>query len=79
MNPCYLTPRGNKTYESQDEVRAAWNDGHEFRIYVYAHIITRAYSMRLMMANFTHVRIIWQNAEHRVFDTLIELKAEKTH
>lgn len=74
MNPCFLTPRGTKTYESIDEVRAAWTDGAEFRIYMYGNIITRAETNRLLRAKFTHVRIVWQNKEFRVMHVDIELK-----
>lgn len=76
MNLCYVTPRGQKTYESVDEVRAAWTDGHEFRVYLYARIITKADTMRLMMAKFTHVRVVWQNREFVVMHHDIELKQE---
>lgn len=74
MNPCYVTPRAGKTYESIDEARAAWTDGHEFRIYIYANIITSADTNRLIRAKFTHVRIIWQRADFKVMHTDIELK-----
>lgn len=74
MNPCFLTPRGAKTYESIDEVRAAWTDGVEFRIYMYGNIITKAETNRLLRAKFTHVRIVWQNKEFRVMHVDIELK-----
>jgi hypothetical protein len=74
MNPCFLTPRGTKTYESIDEVRAARTDGAEFRIYMYGNIITRAETNRLLRAKFTHVRIVWQNKEFRVMHVDIELK-----
>jgi hypothetical protein len=74
MNPCYITPRGAKTYESVDEVRAAWTDGAEFRIYKFASIITKADTLRLLMAKFTHVRIVWQTKEHRVMHYDIELR-----
>jgi len=74
MNPCFLTPRGTKTYESIDEVRAAWTDGAEFRIYMYGNIITKAETNRLLRAKFTHVRIVWQNKEFRVMHVDIELK-----
>jgi hypothetical protein len=74
MNPCYVTPRGAKTYESVDEVRAAWTDSAEFRIYHYAQIITKADTNRLLRAKFTHVRVVWQNAYHRVMHCDIELK-----
>ena len=74
MNPCFLTPRGIKTYESIDEVRAAWTDGAEFRIYVYGNIITKADTNRLLRAKFTHVRIVWQNLAFRVMHVDIELK-----
>lgn len=74
MNPCFLTPRGIKTYESIDEVRAAWTDGAEFRIYVYGNIITKADTNRLLRAKFTHVRIVWQNLAFRVMHVDIELR-----
>ena len=74
MNPCFLTPRGIKTYESIDEVRAAWTDGAEFRIYVYGNIITKADTNRLLRAKFTHVRIVWQNLAFRIMHVDIELK-----
>lgn len=74
MNPCFLTPRADKTYESVDEVRAAWTDGAEFRIYMYGNIITKAETNRLLLAKFTHVRIVWQNKEFRVMHVDIELK-----
>ncbi len=74
MNPCFLTPRGIKTYESIDEVRATWTDGAEFRVYLYGNIITKAESNRLLRAKFTHVRIVWQNKEFRVMHVDIELK-----
>jgi hypothetical protein len=77
MNLCYLTPRGATTYESEDEVRAAWNDGKEFRIYVYACIITRADTNRLLKSKFTHVRIVWQRKDFRVMHCDIELKEIK--
>lgn len=74
MNPCFLTPRGIKTYESIDEVRAAWTDGAEFRIYMYGNIITKAESNRLLRAKFTHVRIVWQTLAFRIMHVDIELK-----
>jgi len=74
MNPCFLTPRGTKTYESIDEVRAAWTDGAEFRIYMYGNIITKAESNRLLRAKFTHVRIVWQTLAFRIMHVDIELK-----
>ena len=74
MNPCFLTPRGTKTYESIDEVRAAWTDGAEFRIYMYGNIITKADTNRLLRAKFTHVRIVWQNLAFRIMHVDIELK-----
>lgn len=74
MNPCFLTPRGLKTYETVDEVRAAWNDGAEFRIYVYATLITRADTNRLLRSKFTHVRIVWQRQDFRIMHVDIELK-----
>ena len=74
MNPCFLTPRAAKTYESADEVRAAWTDGAEFRIYIYANIVSKADTNRLLRAKFTHVRIVWQNKEFRVMHVDIELR-----
>lgn len=74
MNPCFLTPRGTKTYESVDEVRAAWTDGAEFRVYMYGVIVTKAETNRLLRAKFTHVRIVWQTKELRVMYTDIELR-----
>lgn len=74
MNPCFLTPRADKTYESVDEVRAAWTDGAEFRIYMYGNIITKAESNRLLRAKFTHVRIVWQTLAFRIMHVDIELK-----
>ena len=74
MNPCYVSPRGAKTYETVDEVRAAWTDGAEFRIYQYAHIISVTDTNRLLRAKFTHVRIVWQRQDFRVMHHDIELK-----
>ena len=74
MNLCYVTPRGQPTYESIDEVRASWTDGVEFRIYMYATLITKADTNRLMRAKFTHVRIVWQRKDYRVMHHDIELK-----
>lgn len=77
MNPCFLTPRGAKTYESVDEVRAAWNDGAEFRVYIFAHIITIADTNRLLASGFTHAKIVWQRKDLRVMNVEIELKEIK--
>lgn len=77
MNPCFLTPRAGKTYESVDEVRAAWTDGAEFRIYMYGNIITKTDTNRLLRAKFTHARIVWRRADFRVMHVDIELR--ETH
>lgn len=77
MNACYVTPRAGKTYESVDEVRAAWTDGHEFRVYFYGVIISMADTNRLLRSKFTHVRIIWQNKENCIMNCDIELKEVK--
>ena len=74
MTPCFITPRAGKTYESVDEVRAAWTDSAEFRIYMYGNIITKADTNRLLRAKFTHVRIVWQRADFRVMHVDIELR-----
>lgn len=74
MNPCYVTPRGAKTYESVDEVRAAWTDGAEFRVYQYAVIITKADTNRLLAAKFTHVRFVWQDKDLCVKHYDLELR-----
>lgn len=74
MNPCFLTPRADKTYESVDEVRAAWTDGAEFRVYLYGNIVTTADTNRLLRAKFTHARIIWQRADFCVMHVDIELR-----
>jgi hypothetical protein len=74
MNICYVTPRGQTTYESTEEARAAWHDGKEFRIYVFANIITKADSLRLMMSKFTHVRIVFQRKDFHILHIDIELK-----
>lgn len=74
MNICYLSPRGARTYESVDEVRAAWADGVEFRVYEYAVLITKVDTNRLLKAKFTHVRIVWQRKDFRVMHHDIELK-----
>lgn len=74
MNLCYVSPRGAKTYESVDEVRAAWTDGAEFRIYVFATIITKADTNRLLRSKFTHIRFVWQRADLQVMHYDLELK-----
>lgn len=74
MNLCYVSPRGATTYETVDEVRAAWADGKEFRIYQYANLISKADTNRLMRAKFTHVRVVWQRKDFRVMHYDIELK-----
>lgn len=73
MNPCFLTPRAGKTYESVDEIRAAWTDGAEFRVYLYGNIVTKADTNRLLRAKFTHVHIICQRADFRIVHVCIEL------
>ena len=74
MNPCYVSPRGSTTYEAVDEVRAAWADGKEFRIYQYAVMITVADTNRLLRAKFTHIRFVWQRKDWRVMHYDLELK-----
>ena len=74
MNPCFLTPRAGKTYESVDEVRAAWTDGAEFRVYLYGNIVSKDHTNQLLRAKFTHVRIVWQRADFRVMHVDIELR-----
>lgn len=74
MNPCFVTPRGTTTYQSVDELRAAWTDGAGFRVYKFGAIITKADANRLLKAKFTHVKFVWQTTEHVTMSYDLELK-----
>lgn len=60
-NPCFVTEDKppEQCAKSHEEVRERWYSGHSFKIYNDAHRVTIGQSVRMMMAGWDVVRIVW--------------------
>lgn len=58
MNPCFLfVPKG--TSHTVEEIRDMWHRGEVFRVWRHQIDVTVHSSLKLRMAGFTHVRIVF--------------------
>lgn len=72
-NPMYLTVASYVAKpETWEEVEALWNDGKDFKIYNGPYTSIRD-KLKMSMAGFTHVLIIWQRKDLSVDHRALEL------
>ena len=74
MNPMLVTiaPYAPPA-KTPDEILANWHDGKDFKIYQGSYTSIRD-SLKMRMSGFTHVKVIYQNADGKIVDHNIELK-----
>lgn len=73
MNRAFVTTPDGRLLHSKDEALSAWHDGKPFRLYNYGPI-TQAESWKLLIAGFTHVCFVWQDAQLQVRHLDLEIK-----
>lgn len=63
MNPCLVyVPKG--TSHTAEQLRDMWHSGEVFRIWRHAIDVTVHSSLKLRMAGFTHVRIVYTHPDN---------------
>lgn len=76
MNSIYLTGAYGRQYRREDEILADWNDGKDFKIYQGPYCSVRD-TLRMKMANFTHVFFIYQKEDLSVHHVSLDLSTYK--
>ena len=75
MNVCFITclPEA-KQISSAEEFREAWHAGYGFKVYKHPNVVDVHSSLKLRMAQFTHVRFVYTDGDGQVRHHDEELK-----